>query len=176
MLERHVDWLTSNGIFETVPVRCHWIAVNFRLVRFKTGIPGALDRDSRNGMKGYTCPLAYIWGVVGLQLFKRIPMFDDISVLLAFLAGKIFMLHLLDMHPCFKPITYAWIAQESEWITPFAYIRRISRMAFTPAIIGSILEIVCVPAFDIAENASGLGVRAVIRCLVCFKQIRGGGS
>jgi hypothetical protein len=109
---------------------------------------------------------------VGLQLLKRTATSDAISVALAFLAEKIFMLRLFDFHPCLDPTTIAWIADGSECIPPFAYIRRLSGMAFTFAITGSIHEIVRVLVFAVAEDAVGLGVRATIRWSGSFRKIK----
>jgi hypothetical protein len=170
ILDRTLYWLTSNDIFETVPAKYHWIAANFRIVRFKSYIPGLLDVGVRGGTSGYACPLSYIWGVVGLQLFKRIPMFHSVSVALAFLAGKIFMLHLLDSHSCLNPILYSWLADDSESIGQFAYIRRVLIMASNLALIGCILEIFRERAFDIAQYHGRLGVSAVVQSSACFSR------
>jgi hypothetical protein len=161
ILARTAYWLSSVDIFTCVPVKYHWIAVNFRFMGFKKG---RLDLNPPVGYRRYTSPLSYIWGVVGLQLFKRITLFHSISVALAFLAGKIFMLHLLEVHPCVGPMMHSWVARGSESMAPFAYIDRLSIMAATGALFGCVLEILRGPAFDIAEGVLGTAVRAVVGC------------
>jgi hypothetical protein len=171
ILARAAYWLASEDIFTHVPVKYHWIAVNFRLVIFKPGLPAPANRRRGSGNRGYTCPLSYIWGVVGLQLFKRIPMFDGISVPVAFLGGKIFMLHLFDAHPCVYPMMRLWVSRGTEWMAPYAYIRRLSTMAATGALFGCVLEIIRWPAFDMAEHVLGMSVRAAIGCSACVGRV-----
>jgi hypothetical protein len=171
ILADSVYWLTSNDILQFVPVKYHWIAVNFRLLLLKSGVPGALEGIPRTGYKGYICPLSYIWGVVGLQFFKRLPIFDAIAVAIQFVAGKIFMVHLIDMHPCIRPTMTPWLCGDSAWIGPFAYLRRSSILVLLWAILGCLTEIIRAPAFNMVEFAVTLGFRVVVGCCATVRGI-----
>jgi hypothetical protein len=168
ILAYSVYWLTSNDIFPFVPVKYHWIAANFRLVLVKSG---ALERSASTGYKGYICPLAYIWGIVGLQLFKRLPIFDAIAVAIEFVAGKIFMVHLIDGHPCIRPAMVAWFCGDSTWIGPFAYLRRSAITVLLYAILGCLTEIIRGRAFNMVEFAVRLGFREVVGCCATVREI-----
>jgi hypothetical protein len=66
---------------------------------------------------GYISPLSDAWGIVGLVLFLSLKIGQTFGLDLGFIATKIFMVDLLEMHLCFSQGIHGWI---NEWLAPKA--------------------------------------------------------